>query len=126
MLKTGENQTYLPEGGGGWDFRHSLAPFQGPKQEDQTAGGNVLPDLAFAMKGNPRMHVLIASGYFDLAIPFFAGTYEMHHLPIPKKLQSNITFCYYPTGHMPYVNKYALKQLHDDFEAFISKTWVPN
>jgi carboxypeptidase C (cathepsin A) len=127
VLKTGQNETYLPEIGMTWDFRHGFDALpNGPKREDQAAGGSVLPDLAHAMKSNPRMHILIATGYYDLAIPFFAAPYEMHHLPIPKKLQSNVVYCYYPTGHMPYVNPEELKRLHDDFAAFISRTWVSN
>ena len=53
---------------------------------------NVMSDLAYAMKMNPGMRVLLAGGYFDLATPFFEGIYEMRHLPIPQKLQQNISY----------------------------------
>ena len=38
----------------------------------------------------------------------------MQHLPIPDKLQGNIEYHYYPSGHMVYANEESLKMLHDD------------
>ena len=46
---------------------------------------NVIPDLSAAMKYNPRMHVMLNSGYYDLATPFYTADYEMRHLPIPAQ-----------------------------------------
>jgi carboxypeptidase C (cathepsin A) len=65
--------------------------------------------------------VLLNAGYFDLATPFFEGMYEMQHLPIPQKLQSNIEFKFYESGHMVYAHQAALKALHDNVAAFIQK-----
>ncbi len=81
-----------------------------------------MPDLATTMKANPKMKVLLAGGYYDLATPFFEGEYEMHHLPIPKSLQANISYHYYESGHMVYVNEGVLKQFHEDVAAFIRET----
>jgi carboxypeptidase C (cathepsin A) len=64
--------------------------------------------------------VLLSGGYFDLATPFFEGLYEMHHLPIPQNLQSNISYRYYEAGHMVYVNEGILKKFHDDVASFIA------
>jgi len=124
-LKYGAQQTYLPgaytETGFTWDFRHQ-AP-GGPAVEQLFGGAtNVMPDLAYTMKSNPRMKVMLAGGYFDLATPFFEGMYEMHHLQIPEKLQANISYHYYPSGHMVYVNEGVLKQFHADVAAFIKST----
>ncbi len=123
-LKYGRNQTYLPgayvDPGFSWDLRHQ-AP-GGPPATQQEGGTNVMPDLAFTMKTNPRMKVMLAGGYYDLATPFFEGMYEMHHLPIPQKLQSNISYHYYQSGHMIYVNENVLKQFHADVAAFMKST----
>ncbi|HEY6467818.1 MAG TPA: hypothetical protein VIY69_17585 [Candidatus Acidoferrales bacterium] len=81
-----------------------------------------MPDLANAMKYNPNLKVLLNAGYFDLATPFYEGIYEMHHLPIPPKLQSNIEFKFYESGHMVYAHASALKELHDNVAAFIHET----
>jgi carboxypeptidase C (cathepsin A) len=83
---------------------------------------NVMPDLAYAMKYNPDLKVMVAGGYYDLATPFYEGWYEMHHLPIPQALLSNIEFHYYQSGHMVYAHEQALKALHDDAAVFIRKT----
>ena len=83
---------------------------------------NVMPDLATAMKYNPDLKVMLNAGYFDLATPFYEGVYEMQHLPIPAKLQSNIEFQFYESGHMVYAHEDSLKQLHDNVAAFIAKT----
>jgi carboxypeptidase C (cathepsin A) len=123
-LKYGSNQTYKPGAYGdpafSWDLRHQ-AP-GGPPATQQESGTNVMPDLAYTMKQNPKMKVMLAGGYYDLATPFFEGMYEMHHLPIPQKLQANISYHYYQSGHMVYVNGNVLKQFHDDVAAFIRST----
>jgi carboxypeptidase C (cathepsin A) len=123
-LKYGMNQTYKPgayeDPDFAWDLRHQ-AP-GGPPATQQESGTNVMPDLAYTMKQNPKMKVMLAGGYYDLATPFFEGMYEMHHLPIPQRLQANISYHYYQSGHMVYVNEDVLKQFHADVVAFIRGT----
>lgn len=123
-LKYGQESTYWSFGGAGgdftWDLRHH-AP-DGPPANEVETGTNVMPDLAFRMKLNPKMKIMLAGGYYDLATPYFEGIYEMHHLQIPKALQSNISYHYYEAGHMVYVNEDALKQFRADVAAFIKST----
>jgi len=114
-LKYGEGQTYLPEalfGGAGWDMKH----------RGNDIDLNVAPDLADAMKTNPRLKVLVNGGYYDLATPFFAAVYEEKHLPIPQSLAKNIEYAWYESGHMVYVRDECLKQLHDNVAKFIQST----
>jgi carboxypeptidase C (cathepsin A) len=101
-----------------WEFKHAPpgAPFPLPVSVD------VMPDLATAMKYDPDLKICLNGGYFDLATPFYEGLYEMHHLQIPEKLQANIEYHYYQSGHMVYANESSLKQLHDNVAAFIRKT----
>jgi carboxypeptidase C (cathepsin A) len=124
VLKYGSDQTYKPgaysDPDFSWDLRHQ-AP-NGPPATQQGGGTNVMPDLASTMKANPKMKVMLAGGYFDLATPYFEGKFEMHHLPIPQNLQSNISYHYYQSGHMVYVNENVLKQFHADVAAFIKGT----
>ena len=122
-LKFGVGKTYLPETGlfGSWDLRHKP-----PGVTDLVEGGpNVMPDLAYAMKTDPKLKIMVAGGYFDLATPFYQGWYEMHHLPIPAALQSNIEYHYYQSGHMVYAHEAALKALHDSAARFIESTRSP-
>jgi len=119
-LKFGENRVYKPEIEiwRSWDFLHQApgAPLPLPQAT------NVMIDLAIAMKYNPDLKVLLNAGYFDLATPFYEGIYEMQHLPIPAKLQNNIEFRFYESGHMVYAHEASLKALHDNVAAFILKT----
>jgi carboxypeptidase C (cathepsin A) len=119
-LKFGENKAYKPEIEiwKTWNFLHQApgAPLPLPEAT------NVMPDLAIAMKYNPDLRVMLNAGYFDLATPFYEGIYEMQHLPIPAKLQKNIEYQFYESGHMVYAHQASLKALHDSVAAFILKT----
>ena len=79
-LKYGTDLTYKPGTSGDaeftWDLQHK-AP-GGPPANEQEGGTNVMPDLAFTMKSNPKMKVMLAGGYYDLATPYFEGKFEMH------------------------------------------------
>ncbi len=101
-----------------WDYRHQPPGAGHPLIQLP----NVLPDLAAAMKRNPDLEVMVLGGYFDISTPYFEGWFETHHLQIPPRLQSNILYHYYPSGHMVYVHTPALKQMHDDVAAFIRET----
>jgi len=82
-------------------------------------------DLATAMKYNPRLKVMLNAGYYDLATPYFEGVYEMRHLPMPEKLQANIAYEFYESGHMVYAEDASLRQLHDSVAAFIRDASAP-
>jgi carboxypeptidase C (cathepsin A) len=119
-LKFGEGKIFKPSANNirSWDFQHQPPGANRPLSQ----APNVLPDLATAMKYNPNLKVQLNAGYFDLATPFFEGVYEMQHLPIPAKLQANIEFKFYDSGHMVYAHDSSLKALHDNAAAFIRKT----
>jgi carboxypeptidase C (cathepsin A) len=120
-LKFGQDMTYNPESdsiGNNWDFKHQGpgVPFPLPVTT------NVMPDLASAMSQNPKMKVLLNAGYFDLATPYYSAVYVMHHLPMNDSLQKNISYAFYPAGHMVYVNLDSLKMLHDNVAKFIASS----
>jgi carboxypeptidase C (cathepsin A) len=119
-LKFGENREFKPEIEiwKSWNFLHQAPGVPLPLPQ----ATNVMPDLAIAMKYNPDLRILLNAGYFDLATPFYEGIYEMQHLPIPAKLQKNIEFKFYDSGHMVYAHEASLKLLHDNVAAFILKT----
>ena len=89
--------------GNSWDFSHN--------RREPT---NVTPDLAEAMTQNPSLKVFSANGYYDFATPFFATMYTLQHLDIAPALQKNITFGFYQSGHMVYLNDSALAQFKSD------------
>ncbi|WP_421839569.1 S10 family peptidase [Novosphingobium sp.] len=100
---------------GEWDLKHT-PPGAGYAVE---GAANVLPDLAFALKTNPSLRVLVLGGYYDTATPYFEGRFQMRHLPVPESLRANISYKYYPSGHMVYAHEDSLKALHDDVAAFV-------
>jgi carboxypeptidase C (cathepsin A) len=119
-LHFGGDRTFKPEIDvfKDWSFAHVPAGGGEPSQ----GAPNVMPDLAMAMKYNPKLKIMLNGGYFDLATPYFEGIYEMHHLPIPASLQANIEYHYYQSGHMVYANDASARQLHDNVAAFIRRT----
>jgi carboxypeptidase C (cathepsin A) len=119
-LKYGDGKTYKPSLSlfMQWDRKHQPPGVQQPLQQ----ATNVMPDLATAMKYNPNLRILLNAGYFDLATPFYEGQYEMHHLQIPPKLQANIEYALYDSGHMVYAHESSLKILHDNVAGFIRRT----
>ncbi len=100
-----------------WDFRHTLINANGQKSNE--AAVNL--DLAQTMRENPHMKVLSLNGWFDLATPFFETEYDLGHMMLDAPIRSNLSFRYYPSGHMVYLNPEALKQLHADVAAFIDE-----
>jgi len=122
-LKFGDGLSYVADldddvHGFSWNPKHQM--FGGEKVYFNAL--NVMPDLAAAMKFNPKLQVMVNCGYYDLSTPFFAALYDTHHLEIPDSLRANISFNFYAAGHMPYVNEGALKELHDNVAAFIRKS----
>jgi carboxypeptidase C (cathepsin A) len=75
--------------------------------------------LRKALAMNPRMRVLVASGYYDLATPHFAADYSLDHLGIPAHLRDNIEVSYYEAGHMMYAHKPSLEKLAATLRRFV-------
>jgi carboxypeptidase C (cathepsin A) len=119
-LKFGTDQVFKPEIPiyESWDYKHRPP---GAKQP-LIALPNVLPDLAAAMKQNPNLNVMVNGGYFDISTPYFAGRFELQHLPVPASLRKNIEYQYYESGHMVYVTPAQLAQLHQNVAGFIRRT----
>lgn len=81
---------------------------------------NVAETLRDAMVKNPFLKVWICNGYYDMATPYFATDYVIHHMFLPKELQQNISFTYYEAGHMMYIHKLSLLKLKKDYDQFIT------
>ncbi len=87
-------------------------------QFDVSDNMSQLFESAFAK--NPYMHVLLATGYYDFACPFFEAEYSMQHLFLPPAIQKNITVTHYGVGHMIYQDDVARKALAQDVDQFIA------
>ncbi len=75
--------------------------------------------LKNAMAKNPYMKIMVACGYYDMATPFYAAEYTVSAMNLDPQLRRNLSFTYYPSGHMMYIEKNSLKKLKDDAAAFI-------
>jgi carboxypeptidase C (cathepsin A) len=76
-------------------------------------------DLREAMTHNPRMRLLVCSGRFDLATPYFATDYTLNHLTLAPEIRKNITEAYYPGGHMLYHVREGMAKLYRDVTGFV-------
>jgi carboxypeptidase C (cathepsin A) len=120
-LKFGDGMKFRPSVYGAEDF-HWDREHKAPGMRFSRGALNVMPDLAAAMKYNPDLKVKLFGGFYDLATPYYTAIYEMQHLPIPDSLRQNISYAFFPSGHMVYAHIPSLKKLHDDAAAFIDST----
>jgi carboxypeptidase C (cathepsin A) len=88
--------------------------------------GQGYPDTSEALRSaltkNPFMKVFVASGYYDLATPYFATDYTLAHLGLDSTLRDNIATGEYEAGHMMYVDEVCLAQLKADVAKFLAGT----
>jgi carboxypeptidase C (cathepsin A) len=101
--------------GGKWDQKHSAPGSRGQKM----GLADTALDLSQAMRENPRLKVLSMNGYYDMATPFFGAEYDLKHMSLPAELRPNLSFTYYESGHMVYVNPAVRSQFTRDMGAFI-------
>ena len=76
-------------------------------------------DLRSALSKNPYMKLYIASGYFDLATPYFATEYTLTHMGLDPSLRGNIRTGEYEAGHMVYIDTKSLEKLKREVAAFL-------
>ena len=76
--------------------------------------------LRKAMSMNPKMRVLVASGYYDFATPHFGADYSITHLGLAPELRGNIAVSYYEAGHMMYAHKPSLAKLAEELRRFVT------
>jgi carboxypeptidase C (cathepsin A) len=86
---------------------------------------NVVPTLRQAMNKNRHLKVFVASGYYDLATPFFATDYTMNHLQLEVNQAKQITTAYYEAGHMMYIHRPSHEKLKKDLAAFYQSALQP-
>jgi carboxypeptidase C (cathepsin A) len=83
---------------------------------------NVAVDLARALERNPKLEVLLVTGIYDLATPYFAAAWTMDHLGVPPELRDNVTRVDFEAGHMMYVLEDVLPRWRESIGAFIDRT----
>ena len=76
-------------------------------------------DLARAMRRNPHMKVLVASGRYDLGTPYSATDWSLAQLDAPAAVLARIQHRYYDAGHMMYTRRADLAQMKTDLAAWL-------
>ena len=75
------------------------------------------PRLRIGLSLNPKLKVLLAHGYFDLATPYFASKYVVARLELDEDIFPNLRLTVYPGGHMFYTRTDARQQFYRDAKA---------
>lgn len=87
---------------------------------------NVAEKLREVMSKNPMMKVYVASGYYDLATPYFATDYTFTHLGVDRSLRDNVMIKLYEGGHMMYLFKPSLIEMRRDLSQFLMEKPKPH
>ncbi|MCI4646138.1 MAG: peptidase S10 [Hyphomonadaceae bacterium] len=77
---------------------------------------NVAPWLGQAMRENDEFRVLLASGWYDLATPFFGAEMSLYK---NRVVLDRVDFTYYEAGHMMYLVADEAENLSQDVRNFI-------
>jgi carboxypeptidase C (cathepsin A) len=82
----------------------------------------VVPYLGQALRRNAEFRILMASGYYDLATPFFAAENALSEMGlVPKRIE----YVQYRSGHMLYLQDDIREQFLSDVRRFIQHPGVP-
>jgi len=78
---------------------------------------NVAPWLGKGMRENSELRVLLASGWYDLATPFFGAEMALQKNGV---VPGRIVYTYYDAGHMMYLSEADAEKLSADVRTFIA------
>jgi carboxypeptidase C (cathepsin A) len=88
----------------------------------QNGFGDTTSLLKNALTKNPYMKVLVAGGYYDLATPLGAVQYTFSHMGLNPDMHKRISWAYYQSGHMLYIDSDSHAKLRRDVQDFFSKS----
>lgn len=86
----------------------------------QNGFGDTTSMLRNAMVKNPYLKVMVAAAYFDLATPYYAVEYTFNHMGLNPEMHKNITWDFYESGHMLYIDSDSHATLKHDFSEFLA------
>jgi len=76
--------------------------------------------LRSAFVKNPYLKVLVCAGYYDMATPYFSVEYTMNHMGLHAEMLKNVSYQFYESGHMMYIDRASKAKLKRDFTDFIN------
>ncbi len=70
------------------------------------------------MSSNKFLKVWVLCGYYDLATPFFGAEWIFSHIFLNPEQAGNVSFTYYPAGHMFYMLESCVEKFHQEAAAW--------
>jgi carboxypeptidase C (cathepsin A) len=107
-----------------WDSNAFYTVTANVRPWDRSAGPRVAETLRRAMTQQSSLKVLVLAGYYDFATPFNGIEETVSHMQLEPSVRKNISFAYYPTGHMVYIDQKAADKLHKDVDSFINSSYA--
>jgi carboxypeptidase C (cathepsin A) len=92
----------------------------GPVSPWNRDGDSTGEDLRGAMSGNPYLHLLVQSGYYDGGTDYFSAKYTMWNLDPAGRLQDRMWWKGYRSGHMMYLRAEDIITSNQDIRDFIA------
>ncbi|MGA8169039.1 MAG: hypothetical protein WB813_17280 [Candidatus Acidiferrales bacterium] len=107
----------------GWDDNQYYTVSANVRPWDSQALPQVAETLRSAMTEESTLKVLVLCGYYDLATPFNGIEETVSHMQLEPAVRKNISFAYYESGHMVYIDQKQDDKLHRDVDNFIDSTY---
>jgi carboxypeptidase C (cathepsin A) len=85
----------------------------------QNGFGDTAGMLRNAFARNPYMKVMVAASYYDLATPYYAAEYTFNHMGLNPEMHGRISWSFYQSGHMLYIDSDSRAKFKHDVADFI-------
>ena len=102
------------------DLRYLNSGNVRPWSETEGIYSETATDLGRLIMRDKHFKVLYCCGYYDLACPLNGTVYSVNHMGLDKDARSQVSYAFYPAGHMMYIEKSSREKLHDDVAKFVS------
>ncbi|MBS0327469.1 MAG: peptidase S10 [Proteobacteria bacterium] len=79
------------------------------------------PDLSRALRRNPHLRVLVASGRYDLGTPYSATDWSLAQLDVPADVLERVEHHYFDAGHMMYTREADMMKLKRDLASWLAR-----
>jgi carboxypeptidase C (cathepsin A) len=86
---------------------------------DRTGDTAVAEVLRAAMTQQTYLKLLVICGYYDVATPFNGIEHTVARMSLEPPVRKNVSFAYYESGHMVYIDDKARAKMHRDVDDFI-------
>ena len=106
-----------------WDSDQYYTVSANVRPWDRTQLDTVAETLRGAMTEEGSLKLQVLCGYYDLATPFNGVEETVSHMQLEPPFRKNVSFEYYESGHMVYIDQKAHDKLHRDVDAFINSSY---